>query len=305
MLLGCHLSIGKGFSGAIDAAEALGNNALQIFSHNASSWRMKPISPEAAAAFRARYDASSVEYVVIHTMYLLNLASPDVALFERSVVALEEEVARANILGIDHLVTHLGAHKDTGKTAGVARITEAFERVIGSEAYQATPNLTLLLENTAGTGTTMGSGFSELAAIIDGLSNASRIGVCLDTCHAFAAGYELRTPEGLAETLEALDRAVGLERLRLVHLNDSKYPLAARRDRHEHIGRGEIGEAGFSLIVNHPALRDLPFILETPKKMDGQPDADPINLERVRSLRLRNRRGNETLYRHGKRLRDP
>lgn len=284
MLLGCHLSIGKGFAAAIDAAETLGNNALQIFSHNASSWRMKPISSEAAAAFRARYDASSVEYVVIHTMYLLNLASPDPALFERSVVALKEEVKRASLLGIDHLVTHLGAHKGTGKTAGVARITEALERVLGSEAYQGAPNLTLLLENTAGTGTTMGSCFTELAAIIDGLSDAGQIGVCLDTCHAFTAGYELRTPEGLAETLGALDREVGLTRLKLIHLNDSKYPLAARRDRHEHIGRGEIGEAGFSLVVNHPALRDLPFVLETPKEMDGQPDADPINLERVRSM---------------------
>ena len=285
MLLGCHLSIGKGFSGAIDAAEALGNSALQIFSHNASSWRMKPISSEAAAAFRARYVSSSVEYVVIHTMYLLNLASPEATLFERSVAALEEEVNRASLLGIDHLVTHLGAHKGSGKTAGVARISEALNQVIASATFVAAPDLTLLLENTAGTGTTMGSGFSELGAITDGLSDASRIGVCLDTCHAFAAGYELRTPEGLAETLEALDRAVALERLRLVHLNDSKYPLAARRDRHEHIGRGEIGEDGFSLIVNHPALRDLPFILETPKEMDGQPDCDQINLERVRSLR--------------------
>ena len=285
MLLGCHLSIGKGFAGAIDAAEALGNSALQIFSHNASSWRMKPISEQAATAFRARYDASSVEHVVIHTMYLLNLASPDPVLFERSVAALEEEVKRASLLGIDRLVTHLGAHKGTGKTAGVARISEALNRVIASATFVAAPDLTLLLENTAGTGTTMGSSFTELAAIIDGLSDAGQIGVCLDTCHAFTAGYELRTPEGLAETLEALDRAVGLERLRLVHLNDSKYPLASRRDRHEHIGSGEIGEVGFSLIVNHPALRDLPFILETPKEMDGQPDADPINLERVRALR--------------------
>ena len=286
MLLGCHLSIGKGFSGAIDAAEALGNNALQIFSHNASSWRMKPILPEAAATFRGRHDASSVEYVAIHTMYLLNLASPDPMLFKRSVAALEEEVKRASLLGIDHLVTHLGAHKGTGEIAGVARISEALNQVIASATFAAAPDLTLLLENTAGTGTTLGSSFTELAAIIDGLSNADQIGVCLDTCHAFAAGYELRTQEGLVETLESLDRTIGLPQLKLIHLNDSKYPLAARRDRHAHIGRGEIGEQGFSLIVNHPALRDLPFILETPKEMNGQPDADPINLDRIRSLRF-------------------
>ena len=155
MLLGCHLSIAKGFTGAIATAEALGNSALQIFSHNASSWRMKPISSEAAAAFRARFEDSSVEYVVIHTMYLLNLASPDKALFERSVAALEEEVERAVFLGIDRIVTHLGAHKGTGQAAGVARIAEALDRVIASEAYADAPYLMLLLENTAGSGTTM------------------------------------------------------------------------------------------------------------------------------------------------------
>jgi len=285
MLLGCHLSIGKGFTGAINAAEGLGINALQIFSHNASSWRMKPILSEAASAFRARFRESSIEYVVIHTMYLLNLASPDEALFERSVTALEEELERANILGINQIVTHLGAHKGAGETMGIARIVEALDRVIASEAFIAAPDLLLLLENTAGTGTTMGSSFSELAAIIDALSDARRIGVCLDTCHAFAAGYELRTPEGLSETLAAFNRAIGLSRLRLIHLNDSRYPLATRRDRHAHIGHGEIGEKGFSLIVNHRGLRDLPFILETPKEIDGQPDADRINLERVRTLR--------------------
>lgn len=284
MLLGCHLSIGKGFTGAIDAAEALGNNALQIFSHSPSSWRMRPITQAAATAFRARYAASSVEYVVVHTMYLLNLASPDGALFARSVAALSQEVARANLLGINQIVTHLGAHKGAGHAAGIARIVEALDRVIAAQAVVKAPRLTLLLENTAGTGTMMGSSFIELAAIIDGLVDASRIGVCLDTCHAFAAGYELRTPDGLAETLRIFDDTIGLPRLGLVHLNDSRYPFGSRRDRHAHIGRGEIGEAGLSLLVNHPALRDLPFILETPKEIDGQPDADPINLERVRSL---------------------
>ncbi len=286
MILGCHLSIGNGFAAAIDAAEALGNNALQIFSHNASSWQMKPIHPEAAAAFRARYDTSPVEYVVIHTMYLLNLASPDETLFERSVAALEREVERANLLGINRIVTHLGAHKGSGLNAGIARIVHALDRVITSRTFAQVPEFTLLLENTAGTGTTMGSSFTELAAIIDAVSNARQIGICLDTCHAFAAGYELRTQEGLVETLESFNRTIGLPQLELIHLNDSKYPLAARRDRHAHIGRGEIGEQGFSLIVNHPALRDLPFILETPKEMNGQPDADPINLDRIRSLRF-------------------
>jgi deoxyribonuclease-4 len=285
MLLGCHLSIGKGFVGALQAAEELGINALQIFSHNASSWRMKEIADETAASFQARFSISSAEYIVIHTMYLLNLASPDEPLFERSVTALEEEVRRAGLLGIDHIVTHLGAHKGSGKEAGIARIVDALDRVLASESFSRYPGIRLLLEDTAGAGTTMGTTFSELGAIINDLSDASRVGVCLDTCHAFAAGYELRTPDGLEETLAAFDREIGLDRLGLIHLNDSKFPLGSRRDRHAHIGAGELGEEAFSLIVNHEALRDLPFILETPKEIDGKPDADRINLALVRSLR--------------------
>jgi len=285
MLLGCHLSIGKGFTGALVAAENLGINALQIFSHNASSWRMKEITSETAASFRQHFSESPVEYVVIHTMYLLNLASPDEALFERSIASLEEEIRRAGLLGIDQIVTHLGAHKGSGIDAGISRITTALDRVLSSDSVRRYPHVHVLLEDTAGAGTTMGTTFSELGAIIDGLSDASHIGICFDTCHAFAAGYELRTPDGLAETLEEFDREIGLDRLCLIHLNDSKFPLGSRRDRHNHIGAGEIGEEAFSLIVNHPALRDLPFILETPKEIDGNPDADKINLAQVRSLR--------------------
>lgn len=285
MLLGCHLSIGKGFTGAIEAAEDLGINTLQIFSHNASSWKMKTITKEAASSFQARLKTSKVEVVVIHTMYLLNPASPDEVLFERSVAALEQEVKRAGSLGIDRIVTHLGAHKGTGIEPGIARIVAALDRVIASETFSTTKGVEILLENTAGTGTTMGASFSELGEIIGSLLDARRVGVCLDTCHAFAAGYELRTCEGLAETLKTLDREVGLERLKVIHLNDSKYPLGSRHDRHAHIGHGEIGMEGFSLIVNHKELRDLPFILETPKKFDGQANADRINLDLVRSLR--------------------
>jgi deoxyribonuclease-4 len=285
MLLGCHLSIARGFVGAIAAAEDLRINALQIFSHNASSWRMKPIAAAEATAFQERFRSSTVDYLVVHTMYLLNLASPEEDLFERSVAALAEEVERAGALGIDWIVTHLGSHKGADEERGIERIVSALDRVIAAVPFSSHPHVRLLLENTAGTGTTMGARFSELGAILEALNDSRRVGICLDTCHAFAAGYELRTGEGLKESLRALDREVGLERLRMVHLNDSKYPLGSRRDRHEHIGRGEIGEEGVSLLVNHPALFDLPFILETPKEIDGQGDADPINLARVRSLR--------------------
>jgi len=298
MLVGFHLSIGKGFAGAVDSAEELGVNALQIFSHNAASWRMKPIPPAVAAAFRARTARSSIEYLVVHSMYLINLASPDDALFARSVAALTEEVARAGRLGIAHVVTHLGAHRGAGRAAGIARIIDGLNRVIASEAFVRFPAVRILLENTAGTGTTIGTSFAELGEIIASLTDPSRIGVCLDTCHAFAAGYELRTGAGLESTLAEFDRAIGLERLELIHLNDSVYPLGSHRDRHAHIGRGEIGDAGIAGIVNHPDLRELPFILETPKEIAGQGNADRINLYKVRSLRQKSRRKDEAIHRH-------
>ncbi|HDL86166.1 MAG TPA: deoxyribonuclease IV [Candidatus Acetothermia bacterium] len=284
MLLGCHLSIGKGFPAAIDEAESLGMNAIQIFSHNASSWRMKEITGEIATAFRERFARSSVEFIVIHTMYLLNLASPDDALYERSIISLQEEIRRAGMLGIDQIVTHIGAHVGSGVEAGIARITSALNRALCSDIAREYPSVRVLLENTAGAGTTMGTKFSELGEIIRNLSDPSRAGVCFDTCHAFAAGYELRTSNGLAKTLDEFDSEIGLNHLELIHLNDSKFPLGSRRDRHAHVGGGEIGIVGISRVVNHPALRDLPFILETPKEIDGKPGADRVNLAQVRSL---------------------
>ena len=284
MLVGFHLSIGRGFAAAVDSADALGITALQIFTHNASAWRMKPIESAAAVAFQRRLERSSLKYVVVHTGYLLNLASPDESLFERSVAALTEEISRAGALGIARVVTHLGAHVGSGREAGMTRIIAGLERVIGSEAFARYPFVHLLLENTAGAGTTMGATFSELGRIISGLSDPARVGVCLDTCHAFAAGYDLRDPTGLEATLAEFERRIGLARLDLIHLNDSAYPLGSRRDRHAHIGRGNIGESGIANIINHPNLRDLPFILETPRLIDGE-DADPMNLRVVWALR--------------------
>jgi len=245
---------------------------------------MKPIGEGSAVSFRERLASSSLQYVVIHTMYLLNLASPDDSLFERSVAALIEEIARAVVLGVDRVVTHLGAHVGGGIEAGIGRVIEGLERVIASPAFSSAPSIRLLLENTAGAGTTVGTRFEELGAIISGLTDPSRIGVCLDTCHAFAAGYDLRTPKAVDKTICSFDSEIGLDRLDLVHLNDSVYPLGSRRDRHAHIGRGEIGMEGIRAIVNHQALRALPFILETPKEIDGRSGADPINLAVVRSL---------------------
>lgn len=284
MRLGCHLSIAKGFPAAIDAAASLEINALQIFSHSPSMWRMPPIPAPTAKAFRSRRAASGVEDVFIHAMYLLNLASPDEALFERSIAALIDEAQRAAVLGIDAVVTHLGAHRGSGISEGIRRVTAALDRVLHAPVFTARPEMRLLLEDTAGAGTTVGTSFDELGAILDGLTDSNRVGICLDTCHAFAAGYPLAPREQLEKTVAAFDRTVGLSRLRLVHLNDSQAPFGSHRDRHAHIGQGTIGEAGFSLLINHPALLALPFILETPKEPIGTADADRINLARVRVL---------------------
>mgnify|MGYP001112186520 CR=1 FL=1 len=284
-LLGCHLSIAKGVAQAIDEAESLGNNALQIFSHAPAAWRMKPLAEATVAGFRARRRTSAVRVLAVHTMYLLNLAGPDETLHRRSVRALIDEVQRAGRLGADLLVTHLGAHLGRGAEAGIDRVVAALDRLIGSPGWRAAGGLHLLLENTAGAGTTLGAGFDQLAEILNGVVDRSRVGVCLDTCHAFAAGYDLATPSAVDATLAQFDRWIGLDRLEMVHLNDARHPLGSRKDRHEHIGRGAIGPAGVAAIVRHPALADVPFVLETPKRLDGRSDADRINLAAVRRLR--------------------
>jgi deoxyribonuclease-4 len=282
-LLGCHLSIAGGLTRAIDAAEDLGNNALQIFTHSPSVWRMKAIEDGDAAAFRERRDVSAVRYLVVHTMYLLNLATPDDALYERSVDGLIEEARRAARIGADGLVTHLGAHVGSGIEPGIERIIGALDRLAAASGEFG--ELRLLIENTAGAGTTVGSSFDELGSILSSLRDGHRFGVCLDTCHAFAAGYDLRTTGAVEETVERFDCTVGLDRLEMIHLNDSRFPLDSRRDRHAHIGRGEIGETGLAAVLRYPCLRDVPFLLETPKEIDGRPNADTVNLAAVRRLR--------------------
>ncbi|MGQ9477035.1 MAG: deoxyribonuclease IV [Candidatus Bipolaricaulia bacterium] len=285
MLLGCHLSIAGGLEGVFSQAEALGINALQIFSHNARSWKMDELKPQEAERFRQRWQESRVEYIVIHTIYLINLASPEEELYRRSIAAVAAELERAAALGIAQVNTHIGAHKGLGPKRGLARAEAALQEIL---ERTSTLKVKLLLENTAGEGTVLGSDFRELGALLR-VAGPERLGLCFDTCHGFAAGYNLATAEGLEETLEELDRTAGLERLALVHLNDSQYRRGSHKDRHQHIGEGEIGLAGFRNIVNHPALRELPFILETPKlayedeRLDS--DADEINLERVRRLR--------------------
>ncbi|MCR4404575.1 MAG: deoxyribonuclease IV [Candidatus Acetothermia bacterium] len=286
MLLGCHLSIAGGLERVFAQAEELGINALQIFSHNARSWKMGELPPEEAARFRLSWAASRVEYIVIHTIYLINLASPREELYRRSIGAVVKELERAAALGVPQVNTHIGAHVGMGQEWGLARARAALREVL--RRTDGLP-VKLLLENTAGEGTVLGSRFEELALLLELDRGGERLGLCFDTCHGFAAGYDIASARGLEETLAQLELEIGLERLALIHLNDSQYKLGSHKDRHQHIGEGEIGLEGFARIINHPKLRDLPFILETPKlaqesaKLDS--DADPINLDRIRRLR--------------------
>ncbi|MCS6937462.1 MAG: deoxyribonuclease IV [Candidatus Bipolaricaulota bacterium] len=285
MLLGCHLSISGGLEQTVARAQELQINALQIFSHNARSWKMGALKPDEAKKFIEQRQRGRIEYAVIHTIYLINLASPDPKNFQLSVQALKDELQRAGELNIPHVNTHIGAHMGQGIERGLERVVEAIDAVLASPQAQRASTVKILLENSAGEGTELGATFAELGFVLRHVKQKERVGVCLDTCHAFAAGYDLTTPDGLEKTLAELDREVGLKRVALLHLNDSKFPLGARKDRHEHIGQGHIGIEGFRLIVNHKDLREKPFILETPKD-DEQ--SDPKNLAAIRALRYDN-----------------
>jgi len=282
--LGCHLSIARGFAACVHEADALGNSALQIFTHSPSMWRMRPLSDEEIAQYLEQRQRSKVSFVAVHTMYLINLASPDERLRERSIRAMIEEIRRAARLDADVVVTHVGHAMGTSPESGVERAVEALRQVVDSREFAAAAPLQLALENTAGSGTAVGATFDELASLLRGVDCPDRVGVCLDTCHATAAGYDLRTPTAVERTFDQLDQSVGLGRLLLIHLNDAVYPLGSRRDRHAHIGRGTLGEGGIAAVLGHPSVAEVPFILETPKTMDDGVDADPINLALVRRL---------------------
>ncbi|MEZ4564955.1 MAG: deoxyribonuclease IV [Thermomicrobiales bacterium] len=278
-LLGAHMSIEKSHALAIDRAAAFDMTALQIFTKNASRWTAKPIEPAAAEAFRERLAGSDIGFTVAHDSYLINMASPDDALWEKSLNAFQDEMARCSQLGVPYLVTHPGAHMGTGVDAGVRRVAEGLNRLFDEDPANPT---VVLLETTAGQGTTLGSTFEELAGIIDQVENKDRVAVCLDTCHVFAAGYDLRTPETYEATIQAFDDIIGLNRLVTFHLNDSKKGLGLRTDRHAHIGEGELGLEAFRLLLTDPRFAETPGVLETPK--DDDELGDQRNMRTLRDL---------------------
>jgi deoxyribonuclease IV len=277
--LGAHESVAGGLHRAIERAESAGCESLQLWTRNARRWYSPPLEAYEICQFRTALAKSSIQPVVAHAAYLINIASPDPDLFRRSVRCLIEETQRCESLGIPYIILHPGAHTGSGMEAGLVQAAAGL-----SETIAALPGgkTRILLETTAGQGTALGGTFENLARIIEQVSGGPRPGICLDTCHAFSAGYELRTAEGYAETMAQLDRYLGLEALRVVHLNDSRFPLGSHRDRHEHIGEGHLGLDGFVHLLTDPRLDGLPGILETPKSDDLHEDQE--NLARLRAL---------------------
>ncbi|MEN8140914.1 MAG: deoxyribonuclease IV [Thermodesulfobacteriota bacterium] len=278
LYLGAHMSVAGGLHLAIDRIRQVDGTALQIFSRNQRQWRAKPVSLDEVAAFREAWQQWGDYPIASHASYLINLASAKEEGWHKSQGALLLEFERCAALGVPAIVLHPGSHGGAGVEQGVERVVAAVDQVLA----QAPEGVALLLETTAGQGTGLGADFAELAAIISASRFPQRLGVCLDTCHVFAAGYDISSAAGFHDTLADFDRTVGLDRLRFIHLNDSKKPLASRVDRHDHIGAGEIGLEGFRLLMNEPRLAQIPMTLETPKGEDLA--EDKVNLATLRGL---------------------
>ena len=274
--MGFHISIYGSIDRAVDRAAELGCNTFQIFTRNPRQWHSAKLASETSKAFSDKVKDYGMKPVFAHMPYLPNLASPRAEVYEKSVNTLTSELERCKQLEIPYLVTHLGSHLGAGIQTGFTRLINGINQV-----FKVTDGgVMLLLENTAGTRNSMGSTLEAIQHIIERLSNPERAGVCLDTNHAFAAGYDLRTEESVEETVRKIDEIIGFEKLKLVHLNDSKGDLNSRIDRHEHIGMGKIGEEGFRNILESK-LGQLPLIMETPKD-SRRNDVD--NLRKVRDL---------------------
>ena len=308
LTVGCHISIAGSIDKSVDRAVKRGCDTFQMFTRNPRGWKLKPLDDTVVAAFAEKLKSSGISPVVDHMPYLPNLASPKSEVYEKSIDALATELERCRILGIPYLVTHLGSHLGEGKEEGIKRLIygintvfeelndnnkntdrseshseadEAGEAAKADEADREERDVMLLLENTAGTKNSVGGSFEDIGRIIKGIRQDYRVGICLDTCHTFAAGYELRTETGLSETVQQFQDNIGIDRLKIIHLNDSKGELGSHLDRHEHIGLGKIGEEGMIRILNRSEFRHLPLILETP--VDERRD-DPGNIMKVREL---------------------
>ncbi len=280
IILGAHLSIAGGLHKSLELAMKYRCNALQIFTKNSNTWKERHLEEREIEKFCELKAKSQIVKMASHTSYLINIASPDDVLWKKSVSALKNEFIRSSLLGIPFVVLHPGAHKGVGEKRGISLVSRAINKVL-DETYST--GVILLLETTAGQGTNIGYRFEQLAQIAEAIENKKRIGFCLDTCHVFAAGYDIRNKTSYENTLAQFDSILGLNKLYLFHLNDSKKPLGSRIDRHEHIGEGFIGYDAFQLIMNDARLKYIPKVIETPKLKNGI-EQDPVNLERLRNM---------------------
>lgn len=278
MRVGVHTSIAGALANAPHHAAEIGCDTFQMFSSNPRGWRAAEPKPEAIEAFREARARHRLHPVVIHDNYLINLAAADPRIREGSIGAFRKELERALALGADFLVTHPGSAK--GTTAEEA-IKTCVESLLQAAKGLKLDGLTVLIENTAGQGATLGRTFEEVAAIMAGAARDLAVGACIDTAHCFEAGYAVHTKQGLAATVKALEATIGIKNVRVIHANDSKTPFESHADRHEHIGKGFIGEAGFRGIVRHPQLKNIPFICETPLDKPGD---DVMNITIMRKL---------------------
>lgn len=279
VLIGAHMSIAGGTFNAFLHAEEVDCTCVQLFVKSSNQWRAKPLDDEEIKRFHDERARTGIGPAVAHSSYLINVGSPDPALFEKSREALAVEYERCTQLGIEYLVFHPGAHTGDGVENGITRIAKAMDWVLAK--HKSSPTL-LLLETTAGAGSHIGSTFEELKAIIDRLDHADRAAICLDTCHVFAAGYDIRKEAGYKATMQRFDEVLGLERLKAIHCNDSKFDLGTHKDRHEHLGKGFIGKDAFGFIMRDPRLAKVPKIIETEKDDSGK--FDRMNLGLLRKL---------------------
>lgn len=277
-MVGAHVSTAGGVQNAPKNADHIGCNVIQIFSKNQTRWQSPPISDKSLEGWKKNREKFNIEFVVIHDSYLINLSAPDPEKREKSVAAFMDEMERAHQLEIPWLLTHPGSHLNEGEEWGIRENAASINRILAEFPHD---DVNIVLETTAGQGTNLGYKFEHLRDIIAQVEQPERLAVCIDTCHIFAAGYELRTEDGYQQTFMDFDRIIGLDRLVNFHINDSRKPLGSRRDRHDHIGEGEIGLEAFRMLMNDPRFTRIPKILETP----GGEDDYPRNLETLRSLR--------------------
>ena len=282
-LLGAHMSIAGGLHKALERMEKIGGDCLQIFTRNQRQWHSRPLDALECQRFRQLLSRLGRPLVFSHASYLINLATSSRKLAEKSINALSMEIERCGQLGIPWVVIHPGSHRGEGVEKGIKNVIKNLDKVFSASGMAS--NVGILLETVAGQGTSIGSSFQEMASIIERSAHSSRIGVCIDTCHIFAAGYDIRKGSSYMDTIRRMDETFGLERIKLFHLNDSKKELGSRVDRHEHIGKGKIGEEGFRLLLNDKRFQNHPMILETPKGKDMKEDIE--NLHTLKKLLIK------------------